>query len=37
MHHIDILDRLDFQDFKISLKASDIFMTVEAYRVLATN
>ncbi len=36
MHHIDILDRLDFQDFKISLKASDIFMTVEAYRALAT-
>jgi (E)-4-hydroxy-3-methylbut-2-enyl-diphosphate synthase len=36
MHHIDILDRLDFHDFKISLKASDIFMTVEAYRALAT-
>jgi (E)-4-hydroxy-3-methylbut-2-enyl-diphosphate synthase len=36
MHHIDILDRLDFQNFKISLKASDIFMTVEAYRALAT-
>ena len=28
-------DRLD-QDFKISLKASDIFMTVEAYQALAT-
>lgn len=36
LHHIDILDRLDFQDFKISLKASDIFMTVDAYRQLAT-
>lgn len=36
MRHIDILDRLDFQDFKISLKASEIFMTVEAYRKLAT-
>lgn len=36
MRHIDILDRLDFQDFKISLKASDVFMTVMAYRQLAT-
>ncbi|MEE4362060.1 MAG: flavodoxin-dependent (E)-4-hydroxy-3-methylbut-2-enyl-diphosphate synthase [Pseudomonadales bacterium] len=36
LHHIDILDRLDFHDFKISLKASDIFMTVDAYRRLAT-
>ncbi|HSG87615.1 MAG TPA: flavodoxin-dependent (E)-4-hydroxy-3-methylbut-2-enyl-diphosphate synthase [Pseudomonadales bacterium] len=36
LYHIDILDRLDFQDFKISLKASDIFMTVDAYRKLAT-
>jgi (E)-4-hydroxy-3-methylbut-2-enyl-diphosphate synthase len=36
MRHIDILDRLDFQNFKISLKASEIFMTVAAYRKLAT-
>lgn len=36
MRHIDILDRLDFQDFKISLKASDVFMTVLAYRQLAS-
>jgi (E)-4-hydroxy-3-methylbut-2-enyl-diphosphate synthase len=36
MRHIDILDRLDFQDFKISLKASDVFMTVAAYRKLAS-
>ena len=35
MRHIDILDHLDFQDFKISLKASDVFMTVAAYRQLA--
>lgn len=35
LRHIDILDKLDFQDFKISLKASEIFMTVEAYRKLA--
>ena len=33
---IDILDRLDFQDFKISLKASEVFMTLQAYRGLAT-
>ncbi|MEX0740917.1 MAG: flavodoxin-dependent (E)-4-hydroxy-3-methylbut-2-enyl-diphosphate synthase [Pseudohongiella sp.] len=32
---IDILDKLDFQDFKISLKASEIFMTLKAYRALA--
>ena len=35
LRHIDILDKHDFQDFKVSLKASDIFMTVEAYRKLA--
>jgi (E)-4-hydroxy-3-methylbut-2-enyl-diphosphate synthase len=34
-HQIDILDRLDFQNFKISLKASEIFMTLRAYRLLA--
>ena len=35
LRHIDILDRLDFQTFKVSLKASDVFMTVAAYRLLA--
>ncbi|MBS4096667.1 MAG: flavodoxin-dependent (E)-4-hydroxy-3-methylbut-2-enyl-diphosphate synthase [Sulfuricella sp.] len=35
LRHIDILERLDFPDFKISLKASEIFMTVEAYKLLA--
>ena len=35
MRHIDILDRLDFQDFKVSLKASEVFMAVEAYRRIA--
>lgn len=35
MRHIDILDRLNFPDFKLSLKASDIFMTVAAYRKIA--
>ncbi len=36
MRHIDILDSYDFQDFKVSLKASEVFMTVAAYRKLAT-
>lgn len=35
MRHVDILDRLDFQNFKLSLKASDIFLTVEAYRLIS--
>jgi len=36
MRHIDILDRLNFPDFKLSLKASDVFMTVAAYRQIAS-
>jgi len=36
MRHIDILDRLDYQTFKVSLKASDVATTVAAYRILAT-
>jgi len=35
MRHVDILDRLDFQNFKVSVKASNVFMAVEAYRQLA--
>lgn len=35
LRHIEILDRLNFPDFKVSLKASDVFITVEAYRLLA--
>jgi len=35
MRHIDILDKLDFQEFKVSVKASDVFMTIAAYRLLA--
>ncbi|MBE8189891.1 MAG: flavodoxin-dependent (E)-4-hydroxy-3-methylbut-2-enyl-diphosphate synthase [Candidatus Thioglobus sp.] len=34
--HIDILDKLNFDNYKISLKASEIFMTVFAYKQLAT-
>jgi (E)-4-hydroxy-3-methylbut-2-enyl-diphosphate synthase len=33
--HIDILDKYDFQEYKISLKASDVHTTVAAYRMLA--
>lgn len=36
MRHIDILDRLDFQQYKLSLKASNVFMAVEAYRKIST-
>jgi len=36
LRHINLLRDLDFHDFKISLKASEIFMTVAAYRKLAT-
>ena len=35
MRHVDILDRLDFHDFKVSVKASDVFLAVGAYRLLA--
>lgn len=36
MRHVDILDKLNFYDFKVSVKASDVFMAVAAYRSLAT-
>ena len=35
MHHVDILDKFDYQDFKVSVKASEVFMAVAAYRLLA--
>ena len=35
LEQIEILDKLDFRDFKISLKSSDVFMTLAAYRGLA--
>jgi (E)-4-hydroxy-3-methylbut-2-enyl-diphosphate synthase len=34
LFHIKFLEDLDFTDIKVSLKASDIFRTVEAYRML---
>ncbi|MHB1566029.1 MAG: flavodoxin-dependent (E)-4-hydroxy-3-methylbut-2-enyl-diphosphate synthase [Acidiferrobacter sp.] len=36
LRHIEILERLNFHDYKISLKASNVGMTVGAYRKLAT-
>jgi (E)-4-hydroxy-3-methylbut-2-enyl-diphosphate synthase len=35
LRHVDILDSLNFQDFKVSVKASDVFMAVAAYRKLS--
>lgn len=35
LRHVTILDDLNFQNFKVSVKASDVFMAVAAYRKLA--
>ena len=35
LRHVDILDRLNFDQFKVSVKASDVFLSVESYRLLA--
>lgn len=35
LRHVAILDQLDFHNFKVSVKASDVFMAVAAYRLLA--
>lgn len=35
MRHIDILDRLNFHEFKVSVKASNVFLTLDAYRELS--
>ncbi|MFP5439969.1 MAG: flavodoxin-dependent (E)-4-hydroxy-3-methylbut-2-enyl-diphosphate synthase [Gammaproteobacteria bacterium] len=35
MRHIDILERLDFHDYKVSVKASNVFLTLDAYRLLS--
>lgn len=36
LRNIDLLDKEDFQDFKLSMKSSDVFMAVEAYRSIAS-
>lgn len=35
MKHIQILEDLDFDKIKISLKSSDVLTTIEAYRLMA--
>jgi (E)-4-hydroxy-3-methylbut-2-enyl-diphosphate synthase len=35
LYHADILRDLDFHEFKISVKASDVFLTVAAYQALS--
>lgn len=35
LRNIDLLEKENFHDFKLSLKASDIFMAVDAYRTIA--
>ncbi len=35
MRHVDILDKFNYPDFKVSVKASEVFMAVDAYRLLA--
>lgn len=36
LRHVEILDKYNFSNFKVSLKASDVFMTVAAYRKIST-
>ncbi len=35
LRHVDILDKFDYPDFKVSVKASEVFMAVKAYRLLS--
>jgi (E)-4-hydroxy-3-methylbut-2-enyl-diphosphate synthase len=35
LRHVDLLEREGFRDIKISIKASDVIRTVQAYRLLA--
>lgn len=35
LRHIDILEKLNFQDYKISVKASNVFLTLDAYRLIS--
>jgi len=36
LRHVEILRELDFHAIKISIKASDVYRTLEAYRLLST-
>ncbi len=35
MRHIDILERNNFDQYKVSVKASNVFLTLDAYRLLS--
>ncbi len=35
MRNVDLLEKYNFSDYKVSVKASDVFMAVDAYRKLA--
>ncbi len=35
LRNIDLLDKADFQNYKLSMKSSDIYMAMEAYRTIA--
>jgi (E)-4-hydroxy-3-methylbut-2-enyl-diphosphate synthase len=35
LNHINILKRLNFEDFKLSIKASDVSLSVESYRKIS--
>lgn len=35
MHHVAILEKFNYPEFKVSVKASQVFMAVDAYRLLA--
>lgn len=35
MRHVDILDRHNFDNYKISVKASNVFLTLDAYRLIS--
>ena len=35
LNHVEILDSLNFENFKLSIKASDVFLTIESYRKIS--
>jgi len=35
LNHVNILKSLNFEDFKLSIKASDVFLTIESYRKIS--
>lgn len=36
LRHIELLESFDFHEIKISLKASDVFRTIQAYRLISS-